>query len=63
MIPDIGIMIGFYIVTRTLSLWKLKDGRPNIVTQVAAVVTILVAIYMMIDLAAASTNAPVMPTL
>jgi hypothetical protein len=47
MIPEIGVMIGAYIVTRMVAM--LGSGA-NIVAQVFAVITILVALVVCWDL-------------
>lgn len=47
MIPEIGIMVGAYIVTRMVSLALRKsDGSEHVVSQILAAVTIVVAIAM-----------------
>lgn len=46
MIPAIGYMIGFYIITRMLSLILRKnDVKESAVTIVFAAITIVVAIF------------------
>lgn len=61
MIPSIGIMVGFYIITRMISLLSRAGDRsePGIV-KLMAVITILVAGLVMMSLfgGAASTNTP-----
>ena len=45
MIPAIGYMIGFYIITRMCQiLFGQKDGRDSTVTFIFAAITILVAV-------------------
>jgi biotin transporter BioY len=45
MIPAIGYMVAFYIITRMLSLLLgKKDGKESIVTILFAAITILVAL-------------------
>ena len=52
MIPDIGILMGTYIITRMVEvvLPKRKDGTENVVSQLLALITILVAVFVMLDL-------------
>jgi len=46
MIPAIGYMVGFYIITRMLSmLIKKPDGKDNPITLIFAGITILVALF------------------
>ncbi|MFC2165901.1 hypothetical protein ACFLT2_13015 [Acidobacteriota bacterium] len=46
MIPAIGFMVGFYVITRMLSLLlRDKEGKESAVTLVFAGITILVALY------------------
>ena len=47
MIPDIGIMIGFYIVSRMLELISSSD---KMLIKLMAVVTILVSVIGLLDL-------------
>ena len=60
MVPTIGIMIGFYIITRMSSfLTRSGERRENAVVQVFAVVTIIVtALAIMSLFGASSTQAP-----
>lgn len=45
MIPMIGLMIGAYIITRSLSLaLRLGDRKENIIVQFLAVLTVLVVL-------------------
>ena len=48
MIPAIGIMIGFYIITRMIELLAHKDR--GIGTKIMAGITILVTLVSMFDL-------------
>lgn len=51
MIPTIGVMIGFYIITRMLSFLLRKDQRSeNTIVKIFAVITILVTIFTMLVL-------------
>ena len=47
MIPAIGYMVAFYIITRTLAMLipKKEGGSESIVTVVFAAITILVALF------------------
>jgi len=58
MIPEIGLMIGFYIITRMISLLMRKGERKeNIVVYVFAVITILITIFVMYDLITGGVDA------
>jgi len=51
MIPEIGLMVGFYIITRMVSLLMRKGERKeNIVVYVLAVITILITAFVIYDL-------------
>lgn len=51
MIPDIGLMIGFYIIARMISFLTRQDPRAESITvKIFAVITILVAVVCMMDL-------------
>jgi len=51
MIPDIGLMIGLYIITRMISfLTRKKERKENIVVLIFACITILVSIVAVTDL-------------
>jgi len=57
MIPTIGIMIGFYIVTRMISLLLRKDARAeHILVKVFAIITILVNLICVADLMLSGTR-------
>ncbi len=62
MLAEIGIMVGFYILTRMLALERKKDGTPSSFTRVLAAVTFIIACFVVIDLAmrgfSASSNIP-----
>ena len=60
MIPAIGYMIAFYIITRMLSLIIKKEGEKseNVVVIIFAAVTILVAILGIIILLSGELNLP-----
>jgi hypothetical protein len=48
MIPDIGIMIGAYIVTRMIEV--LKTPNTTRVVRASAITTLIVAVVMSLDL-------------
>ena len=51
MIPDIGLMIGVYIITRMVSFLLRSEGRAEpVVVKFLAVVTILVTLVCVADL-------------
>ena len=51
MIPTIGLMIGFYIVTRMLSLATRKGDRAEAsVVRISAALTLIVAVLGMVSL-------------
>ena len=59
MVPTIGIMIGFYIITRMASfVTRRGDRRENPVVQVFAVVTLIVTALALLNLFGAATAAP-----
>lgn len=57
MIPPIGIMIAFYIITRMLNLIIEKRKETGFLTMFFAILTILVAIYAIYALITGSTEA------
>ena len=59
MIAESGIMIGFYIITRMVSLIRERvrtSGMVGLVVWVFALITILVAIAVIIDLSLRGTG-------
>lgn len=51
MIPDIGLMIGFYIITRMISFLTRKEPMAeNLVVKVFAVITLFVTMIALLDL-------------
>ena len=51
MIPDIGLLIGAYVVTRMVSFLTRKgDREESIVVKVFAVITVLVTVTCVADL-------------
>ncbi len=58
MIPDIGLMVGFYIITRMISLMRNDKG---VGMRIVAGFTILTTLFFMMDLAF-RTQTP-MPTI
>lgn len=47
MLPDIGIMVGLYIITRMLYLVKKND---SVLVRIFAVITIIAAVLCTLDL-------------
>jgi hypothetical protein len=57
MIPDIGIMIGAYIITRMISFLTRKEERAESpVVKVLAVITTIITVIVIIDLFSKGTN-------
>ncbi len=57
MIPDIGVMIGAYIITRMISFLTRKEQRAeSFIVKVLAVITIIVTVVVIIDLFSKGTN-------
>ena len=51
MIPEIGLMVGFYIITRMVSfLMRKGERKESIAVYVFAVITILITIFVIYDL-------------
>jgi hypothetical protein len=51
MLPEIGVMIGLYILTRLLSLITRKESRAeSSVVRVFSSITIVVTVLIMLDL-------------
>jgi len=51
MIPDIGLMVGAYVVTRMVSFLTRKGDRAeSVVVKVLAVITVLVTVICVADL-------------
>lgn len=51
MIPDIGLMIGVYIITRMVSfLTRREDRAESVIVKFLAVITILVTVICLADL-------------
>lgn len=51
MIPDIGLMVGLYIITRMISFLLRKETRAeNTVVKVFAVITIIITAICIVDL-------------
>jgi hypothetical protein len=50
MIPDIGVMIGAYIFTKMFSLLTRKESKESVATKIFAVITILITIFIVLDL-------------
>jgi len=56
MIPIIGIMIAFYIITRMAEVFEAKEK--GTITTILAVLTVLVSLYAIYALATSSVNIP-----
>ena len=56
MIPEIGVMVGAYIVTRMLELIVGPNSRAAVITRAFAIVTILVSLVVIADLALRGTT-------
>ena len=50
MIPDIGVMIAAYIITRMIQMIGLPRDRANVATKVFATLTIVVTVICVLDL-------------
>ncbi len=51
MLPDIGLMVGVYIITRMISFLSRKQERAEpIVVKVFAVITIAISVIVILDL-------------
>jgi hypothetical protein len=51
MIPEIGLMIGFYIITRMVSFILRKDERrENAAVVILAAITIMITVIVIVDL-------------
>lgn len=51
MLAEIGIMVGFYIMTKMLALERKKDGTVSSFTRIFSAVTFIVTCLVVIDLA------------
>lgn len=58
MIPSIGIMIGFYIITRMLSFLTRATQPEVVIVRIFAVITILVTVIMMFGLWSTGSVSP-----
>jgi hypothetical protein len=58
MIPDIGVMIGAYIVTRMAALLGQPSPHANIGAKILAVLTIIVTVFCTGDLLLHGVNIP-----
>ena len=51
MIPDIGLIVGFYVLTRMVSFVTRKESRvESTLVKIMAVITILVTLTCLVDL-------------
>lgn len=57
MIPDIGVIIGFYVVTRMFALLQKKENSTTLV-KVFAILTIVVTVIATLSLITASASVP-----
>lgn len=66
MLAEIGIMVGFYIMTRMLALERKKDGTLPMFARVLAIVTFIITAIVVVDLVyrgfSASNNMPSLPS-
>jgi ABC-type maltose transport system permease subunit len=61
MLPEIGWMIGIYIITRAISFLTRKgDLAEGVLVKVFSAITILVALFVMIDLLSRGSSVPSM---
>ena len=58
MIPDIGLMIGAYIVTRMASLLTRRNSNEGVVTKVLAALTITGTVILCLDLSLRGATPP-----
>ena len=58
MIPDIGLMIAAYIVTRIAALLGQPIPQANVGAKVLGVITIIVTVICTVDLLSHSVNVP-----
>ena len=57
MIPTIGVMVGFYIITRMISLGTRKGDRAEgTLVRIFAIITILVTVVSMFALMSSSSD-------
>jgi hypothetical protein len=61
MIPDIGIMVAAYIVTRMVALLGRSSAQANFVTKVFAVLTIVITLFCTLDLLVRGVTVPTPP--
>jgi len=50
MLAEIGIMVGFYIMTKMLALERTKEGKVTSFTRVFSAVTFIVTALVVLDL-------------
>lgn len=59
MLPEIGCMIGIYIITRGISFLTRKGDRAEgVVVKVFSAITILAALFVMVDLLVSGSSIP-----
>jgi len=59
MIPDIGIMVAAYIVTRMVALLCQPPPQANFVTKAFSVVTIVITLFCTLDLLVRGVTVPI----
>lgn len=59
MIPEIGVMVGLYIVTRMAALLGQPSEQANAVAKILAALTIVVTVIFAADLLVRGVNFPV----
>jgi len=57
-IPDIGIMVAAYIVTRMAALLGQRDPNANVVARILALLTIIITVICAADLLTHSVSIP-----
>jgi hypothetical protein len=58
MIPDIGLMVAAYIITRLTAMLGRPNESVNVVAKVFAIITILVTLVCVVDLLGHGLSAP-----
>jgi hypothetical protein len=61
MIPDIGIMVAAYIVTRMVTLLGPPSSQANFVAKAFSVVTIVITLFCTLDLLVHGVTVPAAP--
>lgn len=59
MIPEIGLMVGFYIIVRMVSFLTRRDARSeSVLVKILAAIGALVALFVMMDLFLGGASRP-----